>query len=54
MVSTKRMILRDSDMNSDEVREPPPKKRTPRSSSPSVTPVQLNRISWPGASSSVV
>jgi len=38
-------------MKSVEVREPPPKKRTPLSSSPSVTPVLLNRISSPGARS---
>ena len=40
-----------SDMNSEEVRMPPPKKRTPRSRSPSVTPVAEKMMSSPEASS---
>src|SRR5215210_209650 len=54
IVSTNRMILRDRDMNRVDVREPPPKNRTPRRSSPSVTPVELKTIALPGASSSVL
>ena len=40
-------------MTTEWVRAPPPKKRTPRSKSPSVTPVAANMSSLPDARSPI-
>src|SRR5271166_6351470 len=53
-VSINLTLLLLSFITSDEVRTPSPKKRTPLSSGPSVTPVAAKMMFLPGASSSAV
>src|SRR5271157_1144185 len=53
-VSINLTLLLLSFITSDEVRAPSPKKRTPLSSGPSVTPVAAKMMFVPGASSSAV